>query len=85
VQEEQELHEAYREERRACHKKWCDSQAEGNPESLAIADIKKRMRDNLPLTPEQTAFHADWKAQKNEQRCEYYQTKKAEMAVAVGQ
>jgi len=43
------------------------------------------MQDNLPLTPEQTTFDADWKAQKNEQRREYYHTKKAEMAVAVGQ
>jgi len=85
TQEEQELHEAYREERRVCHKKWRDSQAQGADDSLAIADIKKRIRDNLPLTPEQTAFHAEWKAKTNEYRREHYHTKKAEMAVAVGQ
>ena len=43
------------------------------------------MRDNLPITPEQSAFFEDWRTARNKERREYYHTKKAEMAVAVGQ
>ena len=83
--EEQALYDAYRQERRDCHKKWRDAQAKGNPESLAIADIKKRMRDNLPLTDEQAAFHAEWLKEKNAGRRRYYHDRKVGAAAAVGQ
>jgi hypothetical protein len=83
--DETEHYDLYRQEKRDKHRIWRDAQAVGNPESLVIADIQKRMRDSLPLTPEQAAFHADWKAQKNEQRREYYHTKKAELAATVNQ
>ena len=82
---ESEAYALYRRERNAAHAEWRDSQATGDPEGLVIADIQKRMRDNLPITPEQTAFYEDWRIARNKERREYYYRKKAEMAEAVGQ
>ena len=83
--EETEAYALYREERNKTHAKWRDSQATGNPEGFVIADIQKHMRDNLPITPEQSAFYEDWRMARNKERREYYHRKKDKKAVAVGQ
>ena len=75
--EELEAYTLYRETCNAKHKRWRDSTAAGNPQDLAIEDIKKRRRDGLPLSPEEITFYDSWKARKNELRRELYKKKKA--------
>jgi len=81
--EEAQAYALYREERNTAHAKWRDSQATSNPEGLVIADIQKRIRDNLSITPEQSDFYEDWRIARNQERRDYYHRKKSGMAVAV--
>jgi len=57
----------------------------GNPKELVLADIRKRMRDNLPITPKQSAFYEDCRKARNKERREYYHKTKDTMAVAARQ
>ena len=83
--EESEIYALHREERNSKHKKWRDAKAESDPTNLSLEDIKKRKRDNLPLTPEQIATYDSWKNHKNECRRELYRRKKAEILEVEGQ
>jgi hypothetical protein len=84
--EEQEAYALHRENRNAQHTKWCNTQATNTPETLIIEELKKRLRDGLPLTPEQTAAYDAWISKKNEYRRELYQkTKAADLPTAVNQ
>jgi hypothetical protein len=84
--EEQETYALHRETCNAKHTKWRNTQAADNPETLIIEELKKRLRDGLPLTPEQTATYDAWITKKNEYRREHYhKAKAADLPEAVNQ
>ena len=84
--EEQEAYALHRANCNAKHTKWRNTQATDIPDTLTIEELKKRLRDGLPLTPEQTATYDAWINKKNEYRREHYhKTKSADLSTAVSQ
>ena len=103
--EEQETYNAYTEKQRTYAREW---QAQHRAKNLGhiprtgpnLEDIKRRRRDGLPLTPEETAVYDAWRAKKSDYQREWreknegyhreysrkrYRSKKVEISDAVGQ
>ena len=84
--EEAEAHEQKKAHSRAWQKEWRDATAGEASETFTIEDTKKRIRDGLPVSPEELESYNSWRDKKNEYRRELYQRQKdADLPEAVNQ